>query len=737
MSLEENQEALERNTGAINDERGVRERLTRALDGLGGVVGGIVRGAPQSFAPIIDAVPGLQRFAGMMQFAEGYIDVWRSLTDRGINFGNRLDYMITEVGEAQLQMQDFMRITQDNTIAMTGMGGVVNRGTEIFLKNQQAFMELNGEFRPLRERLMMLGMTTTDIGERFAEFDRIATLQNYRSRLEGPDRNRAAAEFAENLDELARLTGKQVDQLAEEAAELAREGNVFAFSQMIDDRVRGELNSGLLNMNQLGDEISAYAKDMITRGYPDPDDPEMALIHSQAGLMREALLNARQALLDGNRGVAEEYFKIARAEGQRLQDNGTFLQLAIHRNATEMTQAATNILTAGQRAAMVQSRDIIDQEARRIFGDDYTGSADQLVRATEELIRTDRAGQLEGLPGEGADAEASRRLLQDYITTLIGAQDTAANLQGEMVRLSVAGVSTALQRITESLNGFNINETVNNALANAIGLGTSLALGTTDVASLQRIADQRVRLLTELADTLEGDQAIAVQSVADAIQNAAAAYANDPTPENQTALADAMAASARTIEANRDVFVNGQNVTIGGFDVTTFSNILDDIVRRLNLDDPDANVGTMGLYGSLFKNFGRESKINVHGVEAITTPRQMASLMENAALGALSASAQVMDRTNARNTTGMLSGMLNTLRTTSESMSQGNNPATELTSAMTNLPNQLRIPLEDAMNNTLVPKLEQLIGVNAEHLGTSGDIKRGLNNLQGDMLRSV
>jgi hypothetical protein len=41
------------------------------------------------------------------------------------------------------------------------------------------------------------------------------------------------------------------------------------------------------------------------------------------------------------------------------------------------------------------------------------------------------------------------------------------------------------------------------------------------------------------------------------------------------------------------------------------------------------------------------------------------------------------------------------------------------------------------MNNTLVPKLEQLIGVNAEQLGTSGDIKRGLNNLQGDMLRSV
>jgi hypothetical protein len=476
---------------------------------------------------------------------------------------------------------------------------------------------------------------------------------------------------------------------------------------------------------------------MITRGYPDPDDPEMALINSQAGAMREALLNAREALLDGNRGLANEYFKIARAEGQRLQDNGTFLQLAIHRNATEMTQAATNILSAGQRAAMVQSRDIIDQEARKIFGDDYTGSADQLVRATEELIRTDRAGQLEGLPGEGQDAEASRRLLQDYITTLIGAQDTAANLQGEMVRLTVTGVSSALQSITDSLNGFDINKTVNDALANAIGLGTSLALGTTDVANLQRMADQRVRLLTELADTLEGDQAIAVQSVADAIQSAAAAYANDPTPENQTALADAMAASARTIEANRDVFVNGQNVTIGGFDVTTFANILDDIVRRLNLDDDDANVGTMGLYGSLFKNFGRERKINVHGVEAITTPRQMASLMENAALGALSASAQVMDQTNARNTTGMLSGMLNTLRTTSESMSQGNNPATELTSAMTNLPNQLRMPLEEAMNNTLVPKLEQLIGVNAEQLGTSGDIKRGLNNLQGDMLRSV
>jgi len=737
-ATEDNTAAVEGNTAAINRERAVRDRLSGALEGLGGVLGGVIRGAPQALSPIMDSIPGMKAFAGMMGFAEGYIGVWQQLTDRGINFSNQIDTMITSVGRANLQMEDFIRITQATSNGIVGLGGTADRGAQLFLTNQAEFMRLGSEYEPLRRRLLRLGMTSTDIAERFAEFDQIAIISNMRQMRDQRERNIAASEFAENLDELAKLTGKQVDQLSEEAAEIARRGNVFAFGQQIDESVRDELNQGLLNMNQLGPEIGKYAMDLITRGFPDPNDPEMLLLHSQAGETRELLLAARNALLEGNGALAEEYFKMARETGRSLQDNATIQMMAMYGNATQFTGAAVNILESGLTSSMVLARNAVVEEAKKLAeesGETFTGSREQLLAAAENLIKAERDTQVDGAPDSPGE-----EALRMYIDQLMKMQGTAADLQEVAVSAAISGSVTALNALSEQLQNFDLNETVNEALAEAIGLGASIAAGLAPSASTSRQSQRMEDQLNQLAQALRANgqntEADRVSALATELTRARTTFEGNQTTETGTAFDLAMGAARAEIMANRDVFVTGNEVTIGGVAIQAFGDIMRKIGEALGVEFDDMNVGTLGRFGRLFQNFGRETTVDLHGMEAVVTPEQMAAIVQQSALGALSASMQVMETTNARSTTGMLNGMLNTIRTIPEQMSQGSN-MNEFNNTMASLPTQLRIPLEEAMNNTLVPRLEQLISSSNANVDTSNKIRRGIGNLSPDMLRSA
>ena len=745
LEPENNTEALRQNTRAIDSEREARDKLNTALDSLGTIVGGVIRGAPQAFAPIIGAVPGLKRFEQSMAFAEGYIDVWRSLTTRGVHFSNELDNMIINVGAANLQMGQFQKILENNTVAMASLGGTMQMGSNRFLTLQAEFEQLGGPFSDLRENLNLLGLNSEMIAERFATFDSLAGILNLRERRETNFRNRAATEFAKELDRLSRLTGKQADALAKDALEISRKGNVSGFAGQLDsDLARVYLTQGLQAVGETaGETVSNYVTDLVTRGFPDPNDPNLQALTLVGGELRKAALNARAAFRSGDEELGRHYMRQAEIEAGRLRTNQRLGDLAAFGGAADVTRGAQQIQTELNNSAAAIASQAQQIKAAELFPGVRNFTAEQLVAAQDAIIAEERAAQARvssngnallntQLEGVRQLQDAAQRMQQDAVTRITGLAKTS--LEGLVRTFGESGSEFGRQLYAEFNDRLEVAASIFNAATSAAG----------QQGQTNRIVDQQIQRLTMLSENLaaEGDSAASdrIAAQATALGEARSLAEQNPTTANTQRLTQLLENAQSEIRSNADIFVSGRSVSFG----STVTDAFVAFLSTLGLTPPRVpgqSTGTLGTTGRLFENFGKETITALHGLESVTTPDQMFDIVRNSALGAISASNAAFEQSSTRNNTQILNGMLNTIRTLPTQMSQmqnnSNNTDVQLQRAMTNLAIELRGSLESAINSTLVPSVDRLVAISTEHADTSDKIRRGIGNMSSDMLRSV
>jgi hypothetical protein len=160
--------------------------------------------------------------------------------------------------------------------------------------------------------------------------------------------------------------------------------------------------------------------------------------------------------------------------------------------------------------------------------------------------------------------------------------------------------------------------------------------------------------------------------------------------------------------------------------------------------------GSMKTLGRLFNNYGEETMQPLHGLEAVTTPAQMADIVMNAAMGGRSALAQDIvsgisraSTSTASNSTARIDSMLNTvssrLRDVVTTVAQENNtsPDTVINEFMNQLPKTLKTALEEAMGSSLRPSLEQLVNIGTQHAETSVKIRKSFSGITNDYMRSA
>ena len=742
--VEANTEALNNNTDSIRNETLARNALNGALSGLGNVIGGLIQGAPQGFSDALRIVPRFgNELSSVMAAAEGYVGVWRDLTTRGIHFGNELDTMITSVGRANLKLDQFQRIAAEQSQTLAALGGVTNAGVTDFIALQQNFMaKTNGAFDPLRVQLENLGMNAEQIAERFLEFDAIANITGFRGRMREGERNRLAAEYAMRLDELSRLTGKQIDQISDEMKEAATQGNIYAYASTLTEE------AGLAFQQTMGDvaastsePITRYITDMMTRGFIDANDPAQRMIKQAAGNLDGYLRQAQDAYERGDATRGDYLMRVAQEEARRIRENPTIRQLGMLGNATEETAAAMEIMSGQNREAAVLSTQAVEAQARSMFnlGENTRASAEQMAQARLALLEADRESQRPPEPGD--TVSPGRQLLNDYLGALRETQDLA--MEGQDI--AVAGVfetaQGAVNSFRDELSQIDMAAIFRDAAAEVIGFGSAIlnpgGQGSGPLIraeASQMLVDQLNTLATRLADQDRDDEALQIGEAAAALGTAIQDYQAQPTADTLRELNLARAAAEQIIEANREVFVTGETINIGGTPIERLGDVLEAVGRAAGLE---FDVGTMGRLGTLFSDFGNGTRAVLHGMEAVVTPEQMAGIVQNSALGAMRASASVFQESNARSSSTMLNGMLNTIRTLPGeiSQSQGSQQSVDIENVMSRIATQMKQPLEEAMNSTLVPRLEQLVDVNTNHLNTSQDIKRNTGNMGTDLLR--
>lgn len=720
------EDAQNNNTDQLNLNSGALSRVNSALDSLGGIVGALVKGAPQSFGEILDKIPGLDgKVAQSMKFAEGYIGVWQGLTRSGVNFNNEIDEMIKATGRANIQLEQLSRMVQESGAAFAAIGGIAQSGVDSFLASQTTFnAELDGTFNPLRVQLERLGYTSETIADSFLAYDQIQAISGIRDRRVGFERNRAATDFAKTMDELARLTGKQISQLEKEAAEISRQGNIFAFGAGLDTEVKDELRNGLQELSEVAPVVKDFATDLITRGFPNPNDPAMMALNAAAPELRESLLAARDAFLDGDETRAQILMDNAVGEAKMLRHNQFLIRQAMLGGATEITGASMDIMTQ-LNSGIAIGGDAIREFAAKEFGvdaEDVTG--DQMAQAQAMMIEQNRKAQIAGAEG----------VLNAYLGSMRSVQSLAMEMQEDVVNGIFSTLETGIDKfqsyIDTKLSLANIYDSgIDGLLREILGDANSPRAGANVVMQQAQNAIEALnRRATALSDEDNPEATAKVQDIVSSLETNIQRLATDANDDDAKAsIRQLTTAITRIIsETNPDIYA------------TLTQEEMERLLASIkDISVPAYSTGTMGQEGKLFQNFGSETLAKLHGLEAVVTPDQMQSIVSQSALGAVQGMSSAMNES--RNTSTTLQGMLNTIRTIPAQLQQPEQiqNETNVEEMMNNLTRQLKAPLEEAMKSTLVPKLEQLVSVSTQNVEMSNKVRKGISGLDGDMLRSM
>jgi hypothetical protein len=723
--LSEEQESIEAAIAARERESAAIARLNRGLGGLNTVLGNVLRGAPQGLSTFADGLSsGLSQ---ALQGADAYVGVWRDLTTRGVNFGNELDNMITTVGAANLQMEKFVNIVDQYSNFLAGSAITTDQGAQQFLSQLTSFVRKGSDgFDPLFLELEKLGMGVNEVAERIVEYNALTSILGFRERRTENERNRGMAEYAKNLDKLSKLTGIQSDELARQQREISMQGDVFAFTQMIDEEVRDELTSTLGVFRTMGPEMERYATQMLTRGFIDPDDPAMVQIQRSMPDLRDALVDMRGHLLGNNETLASMSSDMAITAASGIRENQILLRDAMLGGVTEYTSAAVTLLTNSSSSALALSASAIrDQlrEERGLSDDAFISNADVLA-TREEMLRKLTESQTEP-GGQG------QQVLEEIQSLLREGREVAVVAQEETVNLIFGSISGAARTLRNNLDSINLAGGLQDILSDLRGW----ASGVTDIDpagdALTRAAQNRQAELNAIAAMIQDTD----RAGADALLETSAALANaasdfDPEDQSTRTQIQMLLEQSRVMLESRSQLLRVDTDRV---------SIIADFVDLITGGDGHAT-GTLGTTGKLFKDFGTETLTPLHGIESVTTPEQMASIVEHSALGAMRATMQSVMASGFTNNSSSLDGMLNTIRNIPAQMSdqmQQTTGTSELENAMSRLASQMRVPLEEALNNTLVPRMEQLVQVNTRNADTSDKIKKGIGSIGSDMLRSV
>ena len=341
-------------------------------------VGNSLTSAAQTFNAI-PVVGGLLAnvFGAVAAAAEKQLGSFQQLASVGATFGGSMTAMTNAASGAGLTVEQFSKIVSSNGQAMAELGGTTEAGAKRFADLGKK-MKQSG----LGDELLRLGYSTEGINKGMAGY--IATMGSS-GRLQGASNTQlaqGAATYMKELDGLSKITGQNREDLAKERERLAKDAQVEAAMQHLDEKQRSDM---LTYIQSFPKAQQSAIKDMLATG----------TITSEEGVKMAAM-----------------YPKLAsqmQAHGRTLQAGGQ-----ISKEAMNTTRNA-GIEEARERNKTLKSVGQFNKE----MGDTYSGGAELarqkingLAQATEEQAEVaKKANQAEAL-------EKSKQRLAEFSNTM-------------------------------------------------------------------------------------------------------------------------------------------------------------------------------------------------------------------------------------------------------------------------------------------------------------------------------
>ena len=161
---------------------------------------------------------------GLIQFAEQSLGEYQALTGIGATFGKEMTQIKIAAAELGLSVEDMTKLLTDNSASLRAFGGTTEMSVQKFRQFASGVLDSG-----LGTNLRRLGYTAAEINDTLIAYQEIAEQDGNMNRRSEAQRAASAAAFATELDRMAKLTGKQRQQLADEMKETRRRGDIQAF----------------------------------------------------------------------------------------------------------------------------------------------------------------------------------------------------------------------------------------------------------------------------------------------------------------------------------------------------------------------------------------------------------------------------------------------------------------------------------------------------------------------------
>ena len=388
--------------------------MTKLMDGT--MQASDVFGAFKNAGPVISTLAaGFERLASIQQ---KNFEAYQKLTDVGVGFGGSLTDMRTAAAKSYLTLEEFQNVIKNNSKVLAMLGGTADEGAKNFAKLSNSLIKSDaGSY------LMSLGYTTAQLNEGLGSYLTMTggrtskELQNTKAITE------ASAQYMEQLDGLARVTGESREEqqkaLKEQQANAAWQAKLAGMSEA----EKAKAVAGLANALAVGGKGAADAFQAKVMGIP-PISKEAQLFTATMGEANKSIMSSAENVTDGTKTMAdmnENFFQAA---------NGIQVDISKY---SEQTKAAL-IAQGGPLGQAIQAA----QEHANKFGKqtDEQRRAAMAKQKVEASQAADMANAMKGLKELGASLWTAFSPIIGVLTSVIGALGTFA---GWLAKLLDAG----------------------------------------------------------------------------------------------------------------------------------------------------------------------------------------------------------------------------------------------------------------------------------------------------------
>ena len=432
-------------------------------------VGGGFKDLASTLNNAASGIPIVNKFAGALnsgvQYLENTADTFRTLSKIGGGASGQLFELRKLAADSGLSLDQFAGMVARNSELLAGFAGGVTEGEKRVAQAGQALFQ-DG----LIEKFVNLGYSV----EEAIEFNLKQTqLQRRRFMLEetsATDQAAEAARYAKSLQTIAKLTGKQADQLQDEMQAAQADGAVRAKLRMLEKQgITGASKANQQAMEGMAGASSAQKlamKEILTLGAPVSQAAKNFVAAN--GAAAELMYKTKAAIESGDAEGAKKLSEKSLAAAVESGDSMTNLQLATLKSVSDFGATQAEVL---EETAQITDAILEQQKKMQDTNGGFVTLAEAFIQNLKNI--NDEVDQIARGTGDGRKAlVASNKINTEIVKTQAGVQKTIAEeLENNQT------VNKALTAVAE--DGVEVVATVGNVMKD--GIEASGALFTTSM----------------------------------------------------------------------------------------------------------------------------------------------------------------------------------------------------------------------------------------------------------------